>query len=64
MRPPWRLRPAVRGRGFFEWRFNEWAAVHAGAGVNHERAAYESGAPTQIDPLFFGGVSLFRGEAR
>jgi len=58
------LRPSVRGRGFFEFRFNEWAAVHAGAGGNYEWSAYASGASTQFDPLFFGGISLFRGEAR
>jgi hypothetical protein len=59
-----RLRPAVRGRGFLEWRFNEWAAVHAGVGGNYEWSEYASGADTQFDPLFFGGISLFRGEAR
>jgi hypothetical protein len=58
------LRPAIRGRGFLEYRLNEWAGVHAGVGGNYEWSAYASGSETQFDPLFFGGISLFRGEAR
>lgn len=59
-----RLRPAVRGRGFVEYRVSGLLAVHAGAGGNYEWSEYASGASTQFDPLFFGGISLFRGEAR
>jgi hypothetical protein len=59
-----RLRPAVQGRAFVEFRMLPAVAVHAGAGITHEWAEYASGAPTETDPLFFGGIALFGGEAR
>ena len=55
------LRPAGQARAFLEFSLGRWVSIHAGAGGTVEWAAYESGADTETDPLFFGGVSLFGG---
>jgi hypothetical protein len=57
-----RLRPAAQGRAFLEFGLGRFAAIHAGVGGTVEWEAYESGAGTESDPLFFGGISLFGGE--
>ena len=59
-----RLRPAVQGRAFLEYAVDDLVAIHAGAGGNQEWSEYSSGAETEFDQLFFGGVSLFGGVAR
>jgi hypothetical protein len=58
------LRPAVQGRAFLEFGLGKWLSLHAGAGGNYEWSEYASGATTEFDPLFFGGISLFGGEER
>ena len=54
-----RLRPAVQARGFVERHLTGSVSVHAGVGGTLEWEAYESGADTDLDPLFFAGISLF-----
>ena len=57
-----RLRPAVQARAFVERALNDVFSVHAGVGGTLEWEAYESGADTELDPLFFAGVSVFGGQ--
>lgn len=54
-----RLRPAVQARAFVERNVGPVLSVHAGMGATYEWAAYESGAETSTDPLYFAGISLF-----
>lgn len=57
-----RLRPAVQGRAFVERAVSPQLSIHAGAGATLEWAAYDANSGTDLDPLFFAGVSLFGGQ--
>lgn len=57
-----RIRPAVQTRAFVERAMNARFSIHAGLGGTLEWEAYGSGASTELDPLFFAGVSLFGGQ--
>jgi hypothetical protein len=50
---------ALQARVLGEWRFSPRAAAFAGAGVSQVFDSYTSGAGSETEPLFLGGVSLF-----